>query len=220
LISGKKQEASGKSEQVDSVRITDSFNPTFSQTGPTVIVQTLTADHAVGPSTGRPKIVFDRWGQIPANHPEARLLSVSVVGQFLQNGFHFINEGERAYDVTVESFKFGSFEARSKPVTHIGKEGGFALVWIAQAQPVQSAHSPDTWDLPAAMALAAIHAHPSSAVYRQDYTVPVSVTYRDGNDAESRLWYRSSATLAYIPSQKRLDFRDITHEKGSPTRPS
>jgi hypothetical protein len=43
-----------------------------------------------------------------------------------------------------------------------------------------------------------VHAHPSSAVYRQDFVVTVRVTYRDGNDVDSRMWYRSSATLAYI----------------------
>jgi hypothetical protein len=134
----------------------------------------------------------------------------------LQNGFYFIDDGGPAYEVMVEKFMVGQSEAHSASVPRIGNEG-FALVWLDQPRHLQSPQSPGKWDLPAYMSLAAVHAHPSSVVYGQDYTVTVRATYRDGNDVDSRLWYRTSATLAYIPSQSRLEFRDITHEKGSLT---
>ena len=181
------------------------------------------ANETIGELTSpadRPRLVFSRWGQIPADNPVAIPTGPTVVRQFVQNGFHFINDGGPAHDVTIEPFKFDAFEARSAIVHRIGREGGFALVWVAEPQHLQSTQSPGIWDLQEWMALAAVHAHPSSRVFRQDYTVTVRVTYRDGNDGNARRWYRSSATLAYIPSQRRLEFRDITHEKGSLTRPS
>ncbi len=162
----------------------------------------------------RPRLVFERWGQIPAGHHVARPIAPTVAGQFLQNGFHFINDGGAAHEVMVEPFKFEDFEAKSSVVTRIGQEGGFALVWVAQPLHLQSAHSPGMWDLQGAMALADAHAHPLG-MYQPDYSVRVVVVYRDGNS----VWYRTTATLMYIRSQHRLEFRDITHEKGSPTRP-
>jgi hypothetical protein len=40
------------------------------------------------------------------------------------------------------------------------------------------------------------------SMYRPDFSVPVSVTYRDAQNN----WYRSSAKLTYIRSQGRLEF--------------
>ena len=166
----------------------------------------------------RPQIIFTTWGQIPADHQLARQIEPSMVDgyghsivQYLQNGFHIINDGSPAHEVMVESFKFDQFEAKSAVVPRIGPEGGFALVWLAQAQHLQSAHSPGMWDLQGAMALAA---HPET-IHGPDYDVKVRVAYRDGND----VWYRSTATLTYVRSQHRLRFGPTTHEKGHFTRP-
>lgn len=187
------------------------------QTSSAPIPPPETIPQPVPENANRPRLVFDKWGPIPADHPLHS--GRSYIGESLQNGFYLINDGGPAYEVMVEKFSVGTSEACSASVPRIGKDG-FALVWIAQPHPLQSAHSPGMWDLPAYMSLAAVHARPNSAVYRQDYEVAVAVTYRDGNDADYRMWYRSSAKLAYIPSQRRLEFRDITHQKGSLTRPS
>ena len=118
----------------------------------------------------RPRLVFERWGQIPAGHPVARPIAPTVVGQFLQNGFHFINkEVEPPTKSWLSLLKFENFEAKSSVVTRIGQEGGFALVWVAQPLHLQSAHSPGMWDLQGAMALADAHAHPLG-MYQPDYT--------------------------------------------------
>lgn len=166
----------------------------------------------------RPRLVFEKWGQLPATHP---LLSSgrSYLGQVLQHGFYFLNDGSRAYDVMIEPFAVGQSTASSALVPCIGREG-FALVWICKPQPLQSSRSLGKWDLLEYMSLAAIHAHSSSSVYREDYTVRVRVVYHDGNEGNARNSYYSSATLAYIPSQHRLEFRDISHDKGSVMQPS
>lgn len=177
-----------------------------------------TIDKLMSPDD-RPRLVFDRWGQIPADHPVAIQKEPTMVDaggrpiiQFLQNGFHFINDGGPAHEVTVEPFRFEAFEANSAVVPRIGKEGGFALVYLAQLQPLQSALSHDRWDLQGAMEIADRQIHPSSSVHRPDYSVMVAVTYRDGN---SVLRYRSTATLTYIRSQHRLSFGATSHEQGS-----
>jgi hypothetical protein len=194
--------------------------------GPAYLLLAAAATQAPAPALAvlappdRPRLVFDRWGQIPASHPVARPIAPTVSGQFLQNGFYLINDGGPAYEVTVEKFAVGTFDACSAAISRVGKEGGFAFVWVAQPQSLQSVRSPSMWDLPGAFIVADAHANPSGSMYRPDYSVGVAMVYRDGGDAESRLWYRSSATLTYIRSQGRLEFRDITHERGSPTRPS
>jgi hypothetical protein len=168
----------------------------------------------------RPRLVFERWGPIPADHPVAMGTTLRTgegipVVLYLQNGFHFINDGGPAYKVQVETFALGVFKAYSAPVTRIGEEGGFALVWVEQLKPMNFAHKLDKWDLRGAMAAVGEEENKAD-FFAQDYAVKVSVVYEDGNG----IWYRSRANLAYIPSQRRLEFRDVSHDKGSPTRPS
>jgi hypothetical protein len=156
----------------------------------------------------RPYLRFDYWGQIPANHSEATPIAPTVAGQFLQNGFHLRNDGGPAHEVTVESFSVGEFTAYSKVVPYVGKEGGFALIWVAQPQHLQSPQSPGRWDLLGAVGIAAVHAH-GFGMYSPDFSVEIFVKYRDANDT----WYRSRANLTYIRSQNRLAFGAMTHEK-------
>lgn len=158
----------------------------------------------------RPKLSFARWGQIPAHDPRARQIDPRVVGQFLQNGFHLLNDGDPAYEVTVEPFKFGAFTARSsETVARIGKEGGFVMIQVDQLQSLQSSHSPGRWDLQGAIAIESAHAN-KAAVYERDYTVMVRIEYRDANN----VWYHSEAEMRFIPSQQRLDFGHPTQLKG------
>ena len=52
-------------------------------------------------------------------------------------------------------------------------------------------------------------------LYRQNYIVKIVATYRDGDNQ----WYRTTASLAYIPSQHRLEFGASTFEYCGPVRP-
>jgi hypothetical protein len=173
-------------------------------------------------SPHRPYISFDRWGQIPENHPEARIISppLPYVHEriFLQNGFHLRHDGGGvAYQVEVNigPFPNGEFTAMSKMVPVVGKEGGFALVWIVQPLPLQSRDSPGIWDLLGAMATSAGHLH-ALTTHRPDFALPVRMTYRDVED----MWYQSQAQLSYIRSQRRLEFGPMSHLRGSSTRPA
>ena len=92
----------------------------------------------------------------------------------------------------------GSTEARIAE-----KSGGFALVWL-EDYPFWPA--PAKWDLLWAMAAVSgkLIKHPQFA---SDHGVQVSAVYRDSDQR----WYRSTAELRYIASQRHLVFGATTH---------
>ena len=150
-----------------------------------------------------PSLIFQGWGEIPADHPEA-IGGISVV----QNGFYLKNVGGDAYSVCVERFEVEpSVWASSKLIPHIGaQETKFAFVWLEGYPP--GPINVEKWDLLEAMKKAA-DAKPHG-IYRPNYIVTVSVIYADSPDSDSQ-WYRTSTVMSYIPSQFLLHF-------GSPTR--
>jgi len=165
--------------------------------------------------SNRPQIIFSTWDQIPQSHPSAILVDPTVAGHYLQKGFYLSNDGEAAHEITVERFEVEDhLWAASAQVPRIEAHGqGFALIWLG----VDSLPIPDhrKWDLLGAMARAEQTKYGVS-MYRPDYSVPVSVVYRDGNN----VWYRSRSAVTYIRTQQRLDFGATTHERCGTTRPS
>jgi|CZKX01.1.fsa_nt_gi hypothetical protein len=145
-----------------------------------------------------PEICFDRWGEIPRDDP----LAMSPVRQ---RGFYLVNDGGAAHEITVESFEIGpSTRARSKMLARIEANGkGFALVWLEDYPPSSCR---DKWDLLGAMHKASLgtHGHPMDM---QDYSVTVSVVYRDA----AEIWYRSSAEMKFIRSRLSIEFGSTTH---------
>jgi hypothetical protein len=167
--------------------------------------------------SNRPQIVFDRWDQVPAYHPSAVPADPRVAGVFLQRGFYLINDGDAAHEVRVETFEVADgIWASSAMVPRIeGRGGGFALVWLETQKGIGSSLPNNVkWNLLDAMAKAE-ETNQGTSMYRGDYSVPVSVIYRDGNN----VWYRSRSTINYIPSQRRLQFGPITHESLPGGRP-
>ena len=109
-----------------------------------------------------PSLIFEGWGEIPVEHPEA-IGGISVV----QNGFYLKNVGSDAYSVCVERFEVEpSVWAISKLIPHIGaQETKFAFVWL-EGYP----HGPintEKWVLVGAMKKAA-DATPHG-IYRPNY---------------------------------------------------
>jgi len=168
------------------------------------------ADRYASPSQQpmRPEICFESWGEIPSDDPSATAIARDAEGQmvFLQRGFQLVNDGGTAHEITVEPFEIEpSVQARSKTVARIPKDGmGFALIWLDGFLPW--AFDYGKWDLIGAMA-SAWNAKYGNSMYSPDYGITVSVRYRD---SEGR-WYRSSAAMTYIASQKRLEFGPTTH---------
>jgi len=155
-----------------------------------------TSNRARG-SANRPEICFEKWGEIPTDDP----LAMSPVRQ---RGFYLANDGGAAHEITVESFEIGaSARAKSKMVARIEANGkGFALVWL-ESYPSSCR---DKWDLLGAMHNASLgtHGHPMDM---QDYSVTVSVVYRDA----AEVWFRSSAEMMFIRSRLSIEFGPTTY---------
>jgi hypothetical protein len=145
----------------------------------------------------RPRVALVEYGQIPENYP----LPLHVG----QTGFHLANDGETAYQVLIQPFEIeSSVWTKSKECPRIEAQGRhFALVWLDGFSP--SPLDVGKWDLLGAMKRAADR-RDGQLMYRPDYSIDVSVVYRDADNH----WYRTTAPLSYVPSQHRL-------ECGSPT---
>jgi hypothetical protein len=164
-----------------------------------------------------PQLVFQRWGQIPKDHPEATpITNVRPLGSlFVQNGFYLANDGDAAHDIKVESFEIiPSVRVMTNSVSRIEAKGqGFALAWME----VSAQHSVEDaigawistektrrWMLSAAMRINSDERRNS-----QDWETELAVIYRDAN----MMWYRSKAPMKYIRSQNRIVFGSTTHTK-------
>jgi hypothetical protein len=164
--------------------------------------------HYHGPVTllRPPRVALVEYGPIPANYPPS--LHVG------QTGFHLANDGEDAYQVLIQPFEIeSSVWAKSKESARIEARGrDFALVWL-------DGHSPfaldvGKWDLLGAMQRAA-DGRDGQLMHRPDYSVNVSVIYRDADNH----WYRTTTPLRYIPSQHRFEFGSPTYEACGPIKP-
>ena len=169
------------------------------------------------PWANRPQVCFESWGDVPADDPGALPLGSGspILGKFLQKGFHLVNDGGAAHEITVETFEIEqSVRARSKTLRRIAEKGkGFAYVWLEGYPPWSHANA--KWDLVGAMARAS-DAKYGNAMYRPDYSVEVSVVYRDAD----RFWHRSTAEMNYIGSQGRIEFGPTTQRAIGKTRSS
>jgi hypothetical protein len=154
------------------------------------------------PQVARPEICFARWGPMPDDHP--------VPIRVGQAGFYLENDGIAAHEISIETFSIGpSVQASSDPLARIGEKGtGFLPVWLDGFPPFPFNSSAEKWDLVAALAKAS-RENPKTAVFQSNYGVKIIANYRDSRNT----WYRSSADLIYIPSQRRPQFGATVHER-------
>jgi hypothetical protein len=158
-----------------------------------------------------PEICIEEWDEIPADHKNA----IWIPGEegtspgLLQHGFHLFNEGQVAYDVTVEDFEIDqSVKFRGGYLRKLGtKEKGFVLTWLdGIPDPTGRTLNPAKFDLRAAMANAADRKF-KEFPFPPDFSVPVFVSYRDTKDR----WYRSGSEMVYIKTRHQIEFRSIRH---------
>jgi len=156
------------------------------------------------PPHDRPRICITAWSSIPDAHP--------VPVRVGQSGFTLVNDGSAAYDITVEPFTiFPGRTGRGETVSRIAASAEeFALAWQDDRSP--SPIATGKWDLLGAMQAAA---GAPSVLGGPDYTIMISVTYRD---ADGAWWYRSTTPLSYIRSQHRLAAGTPKHETYARTK--
>ena len=183
---------------------------------------------SAGPQQSRdrskyPHVSFCRWGEIPKSHPEALpVLSPwgagpgarsthPPYGRMLQHGFFLANDGGPAQEILVCRFEVApGVWAISRPLPRMaaGGQEEFVFVWV------DNPWSGDKWDLLSAIARAA-DKELGIAVYRADYSIKVSVVYRDLDG----FWFRGTADLTYIRSQGMLRFGTTSREELDKQRP-
>lgn len=143
------------------------------------------------PPPDRPRVCIAAWSEIPNEHPIGLRAG--------QTGFQLANDGGTAYEISIDQFTIApSKTANGESVPRIPAHAhAFALVW--QDGFSHLAIATGKWDLLGAMREAA--GEPWGLYGGPDYTIMVSVTYRD---AAGTWWYRSTTPLTYIRSQNRL----------------
>jgi hypothetical protein len=172
-----------------------------------VILNSAEAPDSHVPPRDRPRICATAWTDIPDGHP-VRLRAG-------QTGFCLANDGGAAYEITIDPFTISPGKiAKGETLPRIPPHSNaFALVW--QEGFSHLAIATGKWDLLHAMRDAA---GDSVGLYGgPDYTVIVSITYRD---ADGTWWYRSTTPLTYIRSQDRLSTGTPQHKDFGHTRAS
>src|SRR5208283_3794130 len=103
-----------------------------------------------------PLICFERWGEIPSDDSVALQLRDGSSGEqhFAQHGFHLVNDGDPAYEITLEAFDLSTaVVTKGATISRIEREGkGFALVCLDGFPPHMFAIG--KWNLIGAMAKA------------------------------------------------------------------
>jgi hypothetical protein len=120
------------------------------------------------------------------------------------------NYGDVASEVKIIRFEVApnvSADAREIPTIGSSQEAE-ALVWVEGFPP--SPLNMEKWDLPAAMKKAA-DARNGGRMYRPNYTISVTVRYRDIDNGV----YFGTAELSYIPANGQLIFGP-TNQKREP----
>jgi hypothetical protein len=167
------------------VNVSPSISPTISPT--------INIGVSVLPDR-RPKITFFEWKFRDYTYNRR------------DSGFVLENHGEAALEVKVMRFQIATdVFAESAMVATIGESRQeFALVWIEGFPHIDMGK----WDLPAAMKKAADE-RDGGRMYRPNYIVPVSVTYRDFDNNR----YMSVAELSYVPARGELVFGPANQQK-------
>jgi hypothetical protein len=164
-----------------------------------------------------PLVCFERWGEIPSDDSRALQLPDVSPGEhhFAQHGFYLVNDGDPAHEITVEAFEIEpSVVTASATIRRIERDGkGFALVGLAGFP--SHMFEIRKWDLIGAMAKTSKDKY-GGALFSPDFSVTVSAIYRDADER----WYRSTARLTYIRTQRRLEFGPTTRLEMAPTSSS
>jgi hypothetical protein len=125
----------------------------------------------------------------------------------LNSGFYLQSEGETAEEIRLEDFEIEpSVIATSRVLpTVIGHQigTGYIPVWI------KGDVTASKWDLKGTFQRASDARDGRSLHGRPDYTVTVTIVYRDHND----FWYRTNQEIIYVPARFDFEFGPITHKK-------
>jgi hypothetical protein len=157
-------------------------------------------------SADRPILLFDSWGEVPHDHPEARFHEVSEYRkerEYFERGFFLTNQGGTAHEIylmpvplTENVYVLGRTTARIDKGSK-----GFVFAYMDTEHNAKFGEDFERWDLPKVMAVlekkintARVEEHPLAA--------EIGVVYRDIRG----VWFASTAKMIYRNDLNRIVF--------------
>jgi hypothetical protein len=159
-------------------------------------------------SSDRPVVLFDSWGEVPHDHPEARFhehkdLSGQLHREYWERGFYLTNQGGTAHEVSVLPIQLSdNIRASGGTAPRIDREStGFLFAWLDTEKNAKFGEDFERWDLLKVMAAIEKKVN-STRVEEYPLSVEVGVCYRDVR----KVWFVSFARLKHRADLNRLVF--------------
>ena len=157
-------------------------------------------------SDDRPVLLFDSWGEVPPDHPEARFHEVSEYQkerEYWERGFFLTNQGGTAHEIylmpvplTENVYLLGQTAARIDRGTK-----GFVFAYMDVEHNAKFGEDFERWDLPKVMAVLEKKIN-AARVEEHPLTAEIGVVYRDVRG----VWFASTAKMTYRKDINRIIF--------------
>lgn len=168
-------------------------------------------------SDDRPILLFDSWGEVPHDHPEAQFhehqdSSGQLHREYWKRGFFLTNHGGTAHEVSLLPIDLAE-NVRAcggiAPRIDKGREG-FVFAWLDAEHNAKFGDDFERWDLLKVMSILEKKVN-SSRVGEYPLAVDVGVCYRDARD----VWFVSFARLTHREDLHQLVFADTKQMQGT-----
>jgi hypothetical protein len=157
-------------------------------------------------SDDRPLLLFDSWGEVPHDHPEARFHEIDTYRkerEYFERGFFLTNHGGTAHEVKLMPIQFDeNIYALSGLAPRIDKDTkGFVFAWMDTEHNAKFGEDSERWDLAKVMGAIEMKLN-STRIEEHPLTVEVAACYRDPRG----VWFVSTANMAYRKDLNRIIF--------------
>jgi hypothetical protein len=164
----------------------------------------------------RPVLLFDSWGEVPHDHPEARFHEISEYQkerQYWERGFFLTNQGGTAHEVCLMPVQLAEnvYVISPTPAPRIDRGAkGFVFAYMDTEHNTKFGEDFERWDLLKVMA--ALEKKINSArVGEYPLTIQIGVVYRDFRG----IWFASTAEMTYRKELNRIVFGSTEQAQGS-----
>lgn len=166
----------------------------------------------------RPILLFDSWGEVPHDHPEARSHEhQDSFGQlhreYWQRGLFLINQGATAHEVCLMPIQLveNVYAISPTPTPRIDRDAkGFVFACMDTEHNTKFGEDFERWDLLKVMATLEKKIN-SARVGEYPITIQVGVVYRDFRG----LWFGSTAEMTYRKELNCIVFGSTKQAQGT-----
>lgn len=165
----------------------------------------------------RPILLFDSWGEIPHDHPEARFHEAAPPyrpeREYFERGFFLSNQGGTAHEITLLPIHLtDNVRVLGSRVTpRIDRNSkGFVFAWMDTEQNAKFDGDSERWDLAKVMATLETKIN-STRVEEWPLAAEVGVCYRDMRG----IWFVSFSRMTYRKDLGRIVFGPSEQMRGT-----